>query len=245
MLIKAALNGSRRVRRHARVPAACEELVEAGLAAVRAGAGAVHVHVRDAEGNETLAAKDMLQVLNLWRARCPNIPIGVTTGAWIAPDPHERARLVAEWRGAAAPDFASVNISEAGSLELAQQLESQGIAVEVGLSNADSALRWLTHPRPDSALRILLEPEADLLAEALEQTTAMVAILERIPAGVPRLLHGHDATAWPLLKVAAERGFDTRIGFEDVLELPDGTPARSNAELVEAAFELVRTVHAR
>lgn len=239
MLIKAALNGSRR----AGVPTASRELVEAGLAAVRAGAGAIHVHVRDADGNETLAAKALVEVLSRWRARS-NIPIGVTTGAWITPDPDERARLVAEWRGAAAPDFASVNIHEPGSLELAQQLESQGIAVEVGLANAASAQRWLAHPRPDSALRILLEPHADALAKALEQTTAMVAILDRMPTRVPRLLHGHGTTAWPLLTMAAERGYDTRIGFEDVLELPDGTPARSNAELVEAAFALVRTVRA-
>jgi uncharacterized protein (DUF849 family) len=206
------------------------------------GAGAVHVHVRDADGNETLAAKALLQLLNSWRARCPSIPIGVTTGAWIAPDPHERARLVAEWRDAAAPDFASVNIHEPGSLDLAQQLEAQGIAVEAGLANANSAQRWLAHPRPDSALRILLEPDADTLAEARSQIAAMVAVLERIPARVPRLLHGRGATAWPLLQIAAERGYDMRIGFEDVLELPDGTPARSNAELVEAAFQLVRTL---
>jgi uncharacterized protein (DUF849 family) len=157
-----------------------------------------------------------------------------------------RARTaVAEWRGAAAPDFASVNIHEPGSLELAQQLETQGVAVEAGLANADSAQRWLAHPRPHSALRILLEPDADTLAEALEQTAAMVSILQRVPARVPCLLHGHGATAWPLLKMAAERGYDMRIGFEDVLELPDGTPARSNAQLVETAFELVRVVRAR
>jgi uncharacterized protein (DUF849 family) len=245
MLIKAALNGSRRARKHARVPTASDEIVEAGLAAVRAGAGAVHVHVRDADGKETLAAKDLVRVLTPWRARCPSVSIGVTTGAWIVPDPDERARLVAEWRGAAAPDFASVNIDEPGSLGLAQQLEAQGIAVEAGLANAESAQRWLAHPRPHSALRILLEPDADMLEAALEQTAAMVAILERIPADVPRLLHGQDATAWPLLIEAAERGFDMRIGFEDVLDLPDGTPALSNAQLVETAFELVRTVHAR
>jgi uncharacterized protein (DUF849 family) len=244
MLIKAALNGSRQAGEHARIPIASEALVEAGLAAVRVGAGAVHVHVRDADGHETLAAEALVRVLSRWRERCPEIPIGVTTGAWIAPDPDERARQVAEWRGAAAPDFASVNMHEPGSLELAQQLETQGIAVEAGLADADSAQRWLAHPRRDSALRILLEPAADQLAEALEQTAAMVAILERIPAHVPRLLHGRDATAWPLVKIAAERGYDTRIGFEDVLELPDGTPARSNAQLVEAAFELVRTVRA-
>jgi uncharacterized protein (DUF849 family) len=31
---------------------------------------------------------------------------------------------------------------------------------------------------------------------------------------------------------------------EDVLESPDATPARSNAQLVETAFEIVRAVRA-
>jgi len=53
----------------------------------------------------------------------------------------------------------------------------------------------------------------------------------------PRLLHGFDTTAWPLLKVALQRGYDTRIGLEDTLTLPDGRKASGNAELVMVAHE--------
>jgi len=180
-------------------------------------------------------------VLSRWRERCPDIAIGVTTGAWIAPDPKQRAHLVAGWRGPAAPDFASVNLHEEGSLELAQQLQAQGIGVEAGLAHPAAAERWLTHPQPDSALRILLEPDANTLEHALAQIDEMEAVLQRIPRQVPRLLHGYDATAWRLLKLAAERGYDTRIGFEDVLVLPDGTPADSNEQLVRVARDILRT----
>jgi uncharacterized protein (DUF849 family) len=43
---------------------------------------------------------------------------------------------------------------------------------------------------------------------------------------------------WPLVEDAFRRGHDTRVGFEDSVLLPDGTRARSNAHLVEAAVAL-------
>lgn len=39
---------------------------------------------------------------------------------------------------------------------------------------------------------------------------------------------------------AARRGLQTRIGLEDVLELPDGSPAPDNASLVLSALEMLR-----
>jgi hypothetical protein len=36
------------------------------------------------------------------------------------------------------------------------------------------------------------------------------------------LLHGEEGGAWPVLEYAMGLNIDTRIGFEDVLVLPDG-----------------------
>jgi uncharacterized protein (DUF849 family) len=41
--------------------------------------------------------------------------------------------------------------------------------------------------------------------------------------------------------MAASRLFDVRIGLEDVLNLPDGSPAPDNAALVAAAREIVES----
>ncbi|WP_349637050.1 3-keto-5-aminohexanoate cleavage protein [Streptomyces sp. RerS4] len=54
------------------------------------------------------------------------------------------------------------------------------------------------------------------------------------------LLFGREGAAWPTLRLAARCGADARIGVGDVLRLPDGAPARSNAELVAAAREEIR-----
>jgi hypothetical protein len=56
--------------------------------------------------------------------------------------------------------------------------------------------------------------------------------------GVPVLLHGEEGGAWPVLEYAMGLNIDTRIGFEDVLVLPDGRPAASKAELISAALAL-------
>jgi uncharacterized protein (DUF849 family) len=52
--------------------------------AIAAGAFAVHVHPRDAEGCESLAAGDVAAVVDT----VPNV--GLTTAAWIEPDASER-----------------------------------------------------------------------------------------------------------------------------------------------------------
>jgi uncharacterized protein (DUF849 family) len=52
---------------------------------------------------------------------------------------------------------------------------------------------------------------------------------------------GMGAAAWPLFEDALSRGYDVRIGLEDVLAMPDGTIAASNADLVAAAAQLSST----
>lgn len=46
----------------------------------------------------------------------------------------------------------------------------------------------------------------------------------------PRLQHGYGEVTWILIEDAVRRGLDTRVGLEDTLYLPDGSPARNNAD---------------
>jgi uncharacterized protein (DUF849 family) len=45
---------------------------------------------------------------------------------------------------------------------------------------------------------------------------------------------------WDLLLVALELKRDFRVGFEDTIQLPDGSLALNNAELVAAAIRICR-----
>ena len=68
------------------------------------------------------------------------------------------------------------------------------------------------------------------------QAAAVIGrVLEGSGIHLPRVQHGHDAAAWPLLEDAVAHGYDVRIGLEDTLLLPDGTRAPGNADLVTAA----------
>jgi uncharacterized protein (DUF849 family) len=65
------------------------------------------------------------------------------------------------------------------------------------------------------------------------------AVAELIPDGVPQLWHGYGQRTWKAVSTAAAAGHDVRVGLEDVLTLPDGGAAASNAELVAAAVRLI------
>jgi uncharacterized protein (DUF849 family) len=45
-----------------------------------------------------------------------------------------------------------------------------------------------------------------------------------------------------LIEVAAQRGYDTRAGLEDMFDLADGATARDNAEIVAEAARRIAAV---
>ena len=237
MRLKAAINGGRRPEEHPALPVTPVAMAEAARAAREAGADAIHLHVRDAAGAESLAARDVAAVLEAVRAACPNTPIGVSTGAWVVTDPAERLRALEGWT--TLPDFASVNFHEARAAEVAELLLARGVAVEAGLWHLAAADLLVASGIGPRCLRILVEPMHLEPEPALAAATAIEAALCRARIAPPLLLHGVGAAAWPLIRAAAARGLATRVGLEDVLELPDGAPAPDNAALVRAACAIL------
>jgi len=110
-----------------------------------------------------------------------------------------------------------------------------GVAVEAGLATPQDAQRLLALGLAGRCLRLLIEPAEQALDAALSTTAAIVAVLDQAGERSPRLLHGYDATTWPLLDAACQREYALRIGLEDTLTLPNGQPARDNAQLVATA----------
>jgi uncharacterized protein (DUF849 family) len=168
------------------------------------------------------------------RSSCPETPIGVGTGAWIIPDLRRRLSVIRSW--STLPDFASVNLHEAGAADVIELLLARGVGVEAGIWNAPAAAILVRSGLADRCLRILLEP-AEASCSARSNLMQMEEVL--IGATAPRLLHGLGHCAWHLVELAAKRNYDTRTGFEDTLKLPDGSLAPSNADLVRAARALV------
>jgi uncharacterized protein (DUF849 family) len=235
--LEAAINGPRERGDHPELPLTPAQQARTAAACRAQGADAVHAHVRDAEGRETLAADAVASLVRALRAAVPGLPAGVSTGAWIEPDPRTRVAQVRGW--GERPDFASVNFDEVGALEVADALLAMGVGIEAGLASAAAAETFVASGIAPRCLRVLLEPQDQALPAALTVTAAMEQILTRAGVAIPRLLHGTGATAWALLAEAVRRGHQARIGLEDTLLLPDGRVAPDNAALVVAARRML------
>jgi uncharacterized protein (DUF849 family) len=245
VLLKACVNGPRRPAEHPALPITPGELAADVAAVTRAGVGAVHLHVKDAAGVDTFAAAELSAVLEAVRGAAPALPVGVTTGAWALPDPGDRVLAVQSWM--ALPDFASVNWHEDGADQVAEALLAHGVGVEVGLWHTDAVEAWLASPHRDRCLRVLIElpdglDDAETQAEAARLLKLVRTSVDGHPgAQLPVLLHGEGSSCWPALETAARLRLDTRIGLEDTLELPDGSPAADNAALVATAQQVIAT----
>jgi uncharacterized protein (DUF849 family) len=238
-LLKACLNGPRLPDDHDALPVTAEALAQDTVRVAAAGAGAVHLHVKDVSGADTLNGKEVTAVLTEVRSAAPGVPVGVTTGAWAVADPGQRAELVRTWQ--VLPDFASVNWHEPSAAELAEALLQLDVGVEAGLWHADAVESWLKWRHHARCLRVLVELRDGMDPAATDDEAArLLARLADADDQVPVLLHGEGTSCWPALRYAAAHGLDTRIGLEDTLELPDGSPAPDNLVLVQTALDVIK-----
>ncbi|MFF7546924.1 3-keto-5-aminohexanoate cleavage protein [Streptomyces canus] len=226
-MVQVCLNGPRGAADGAAVPLTPESMAQAAAEAVAAGATDIHVHPKTPCGRDSLSPRVVAATLEAIRSRV-SVPVGVTTGAWAEPDPAARLARVRGWT--VLPDHASVNWHEPGAEEMAAALIDLGVGVEAGVwSGTDAAARFAVSPLGPKVLRVLAEVTDTQAAE----TSARMLLAELGPAhGRPVLLHGEDAGAWPVLRLAGRLGLATRVGLEDTLALPDGQRAVSNAQLV-------------
>jgi uncharacterized protein (DUF849 family) len=206
----------------------------------------LHIHPKDGHGADTLDPVAVAELLYAVRASVPRVAVGLTTGVWAASEPRERMALVGGWT--VLPDFASVNWHEPGAVELAEMLLRIGVGVEAGLWSRSAVASWRSWPRRRSCLRVLLEilEAPDAAAAVSEAEVLLAAVQDEASAdgtdGPRILLHGEGPSAWPLLEKSARDGFAARIGLEDVLVLPDGTPAEGNVQLVQTARTLMKSI---
>ncbi|MFF9409313.1 3-keto-5-aminohexanoate cleavage protein [Streptomyces anandii] len=233
-MVRVCLNGSRWAADGAVVPLTPAALAQSAAGAVAAGATEVDVRPRTPCGRESLSPRVIAATLEAIRARV-TVPVGVTTPARAEPGPAAdgRARMH-DWT--VLPDFACVDWGEPGAEELTALLLDLGVEAEAAVrSGTDAASRFAASPLGPSVRRVVVKV-TDVSAVTVEQSAyALLTALGDVH-GRPLLLHGQEATAWPVLRLAGRLGLATRTGLEDTLHLPDGRRARSNAELLTAAL---------
>ena len=181
-------------------------------------------------------AADVDAAVRAIRAACPGVPVGVTTGAWIVPAVADRVAAVRDWTE---PDFASVNLSEEGHVEVMAALRAAGVGIEAGVWTVGDAAALARSGFADDLVRVLIEPRG-----RRRRRGRAPRLGDRGGAGRRRRSPRRACTTartcatWAVLERAVAAGRDIRVGLEDTLVLADGSPARDNAHLVAAAVSL-------
>lgn len=233
MTIQVALNGNRNDQM---VPKTTESIVESAILSINKGANSIHFHPRDDKENETFMGKFVDDQIGELRKNLKNVPIGISTGEWIEPNLDKRLKQINSWKNL--PDFVSINYDENGCKEVTELISSKRIKIEIGLNSLESAQNFTKSNLKGDFLRILIEPQEATLDLAIENVNRIENHIKSCGIELPFLLHGTGKTCWTLLKIAFDKNYETRIGFEDTLTLPNGENAKSNEELIEQAQKI-------
>lgn len=250
--IMLAPNGARRTKAdHPALPVTIAETVAAARAAHAEGAGALHAHVRDAEGGHSLDPGRYRELIAEMARVVPEMPVQITTEAAGRYSPAEQRATVQ----AVLPEGVSVALSEMWPGDGPDPEASRfyhwaaeaDIAVQHILYRPADVTR-LAHlaatgaiPAPVQLLYVLgryrppTPARPDMLTGFLDAANALPT-----PPDWAVCAFGDAETA--CLLAAAARGGKARIGFENNLAGPDGRPARDNADRVR---DLVARLRAR
>ena len=236
-MLQACLNGGRSRDHHPALPLSADELASDAKSVIADGAEQIHLHVRGADGKESLHPDDVARTLAAVRSAVPGVPLGLSTGWWIPPKGRARQEHIRAWQSL--PDYVSINLIEEDSAEVIDLALSKGIGVEAGIWSPADAQKFIVHPSANRCLRVLIEINEQDLAAGRDAYRAVMTILDRAGIRLPRLLHGLDATMWDFYREALAQNLDGRIGLEDGKHLPSGLVAEDNAALIHAARALI------
>ena len=229
------------------LPVTLDELVSTAKACQAAGAGLIHIHIRDADARPSLDVGRLTATVEAVR-EATDLVVQLSTGGAVT-DPYSARLAVLE----AAPDSCSLTCGTVnfGSdvfmnpwdfiVELYQETQAREIVPEFELFD-------LGHV---TALNRLLDKEGlpyggkvhcDLVlgvpGGAPGTTASVVAMASQLPAGASWSATGVGRSTLPVTLAALSAGGHLRVGMEDTLTFEPGRPVRDNAELVERAATL-------
>jgi len=248
VIITAALTGSRITKEQTpAIPVTPEEIAAEGIAAWRAGAAVVHVHVRDAAGRGAQDMDAFRHVVSALRAETDVVLCLTTSG--IPGRNLPTAERIAPL--ALRPEMASFDAGtirmEAGMFvnepefldALAAAALAGGVKLELecfDLSMVAQALRYHAAGKIPAPLHFQFVTGTRYGMPATAQ--ALVAAVDLLPADATWSVIGVGRTQTPMAMLALAMGGHVRVGLEDAIHYRRGELATGNAQLVERAVRL-------
>lgn len=231
------------------LPTTPEEIAAAAAGAHAAGAAVVHVHIRDEQGRPTADLDIAKRVVSRVQEACPAL-IQLSTGVGLSVPFEERERLVE-----ARPRMASLNpcsmsfgIGEFrnppdGVRRLAARMQELGIKPELEIydtGHLEVCMQLVSEGLVDEPLSfsIVMGVRGGMPATS----KALVELVDRLPSGAVWQAIAIGRANLAITAIGLAMGGNARTGMEDTLMLRRGTPAQSNAELVQRLVEVARTL---
>jgi 3-keto-5-aminohexanoate cleavage enzyme len=241
VIICVAPNGARRNKRdHAALPMSAQELADEAHACQLAGATAIHLHVRDAEGRHSLDPTLYREAIAAIEARTGgNMVVQITTEAVGIFTPEQQIATVKAVR----PKAVSVAVRELVPDSAAQReashfyawAQDNGVGMQHVLYDAADVQRAVALQKdgviPQQRPHVLLV--LGRYAKNLTSDPADLApMLAQLPSDWLWSLCAFGSTESVCMQAAIEQGGHCRVGFENNLQLAQGELASSNADLV-------------
>lgn len=248
-LIMVAPNGARRTKAdHPALPMTIEEIAESALACHRAGAGAIHAHVRAPDGGHSLDAGLYAALLERLAEKAPGMAVQISTeavGIYSAP---EQMALVRTLRpkaiSAAIRELVPADADEAVAAEFYAWAAAEGIDVQHILYDAADVERLAVLmergivPAALSSVIYVLGRYAVNQESSPDDLAPFLSAAGRLPIRPDWMVCAFGRGETSCLKAALEAGGKVRVGFENSLWNADGSVAPSNEARVAEIHRL-------
>lgn len=248
--IGVAPNGGRKTKSdHPALPMTADELAETAARCREAGAAMIHVHVRDRDGRHLLDAEAYRTALDAIRRQVGDgLVLQITSealGLYTAAQQMAVIRAVRpEAVSLALREFAPDAAGEPAFADFLSWLRKERIVPQIILYAPDELLR-LDAMRGRGAIPFEAVPVLFVLGRyAPGQVSDPADLLPFVAPRMPRFGHwmtcAFGTREVACVTAAALMGGHARVGFENNLQLPDGTTAPDNAAVVAAAAQAMR-----
>jgi len=229
------------------LPVTLEELVGTAKACEAAGAGLVHVHIRDDHARPTLDLGRLRATVQALREQT-TLVVQLSTGGAVT-DPFDARLRVLE----AEPDSCSLTCGTTNfgddvfsnpwpfMAELYQRTQAADVVPEFelfDLGHVTSMNRLLDTYGPPYGGHVHADLVMGVPGGMPGTAAALVAAVAALPEGCSWSATGIGRSTLPVALAALSAGGHLRVGMEDTLTLAKGRPVRANEELVARAAEL-------
>lgn len=242
--IAVAPNGDRKTKSdHPALPMTADELAVTASRCCEAGAAMIHVHVRDRDGRHLLDADAYRAALDAIRTRVSDrMVLQITSEALGLYTPAQQMAVIRAVR----PEAVSLALREFGP-EAADEpdfaaflswLRKERIAPQIILYTPDELLRLEAMQSrgliPFDGLPVLFVLGRYAPGQVSEPTDLLPFLAPQMPRVAHWMTCAFGARETACVTAAALMGGHARVGFENNLQLPDGTTAPDNAASVTA-----------